>query len=40
MRRSAATAVALRPLSEGFDTSTAAGRVLYHVLRAVAEFER
>jgi DNA invertase Pin-like site-specific DNA recombinase len=32
--------VFLRSLSEGFDTSTAAGRLLYHVLGAVAEFER
>ena len=30
----------LRSLSEGFDTSTASGRLLYHVLGAVAEFER
>jgi DNA invertase Pin-like site-specific DNA recombinase len=26
--------------SKGFDTSTASGRLLYHVLGAVAEFER
>jgi hypothetical protein len=30
----------LRSLTEGFDTSTASGRLLYHVLGAVAEFER
>jgi DNA invertase Pin-like site-specific DNA recombinase len=29
-----------RSLTEGFDTSTASGRLLYHVLGAVAEFER
>jgi DNA invertase Pin-like site-specific DNA recombinase len=32
--------VFLRSLTEGFDTSTASGRLLYHVLGAVAEFER
>jgi len=32
--------VLLRSLTEGFDTSTASGRLLYHVLGAVAEFER
>lgn len=32
--------VFLRSLNEGFDTSTASGRLLYHVLGAVAEFER
>ncbi len=30
----------LRSLTEGFDTSTASGRLLYHVLGSVAEFER
>jgi DNA invertase Pin-like site-specific DNA recombinase len=29
----------LRLMTEGFDTSTASGRLLYHVLGAVAEFE-
>jgi len=32
--------VFLRSLTEGFDTSTASGGLLYHVLGAVAEFER
>ena len=32
--------VFLRSVTEGFDTSTASGRLLYHVLGAVAEFER
>jgi hypothetical protein len=32
--------VFLRSLTEGFDTSTASGRLLYQVLGAVAEFER
>jgi len=32
--------VHLRSLKEGFDTNTAAGRLLYAVLAAVAEFER
>jgi len=32
--------VFLRSLTEGFDTATASGRLLYHVLGAVAEFER
>jgi DNA invertase Pin-like site-specific DNA recombinase len=32
--------VFLRSFTEGFDTSTASGRLLYHVLGAVAEFER
>ena len=31
--------VFFRSLTEGFDTSTASGRLLSHVLRAVAEFE-
>jgi DNA invertase Pin-like site-specific DNA recombinase len=30
----------LRSLTEGFDTSTASGRLPYHVLGAVAAFER
>jgi DNA invertase Pin-like site-specific DNA recombinase len=32
--------VFLRSLTENFDTGTASGRLLYHVLGAVAEFER
>lgn len=32
--------VFLRSLTEGFDTATPSGRLLYHVLGAVAEFER
>ncbi len=32
--------VFLRSLTEGFDTSTASGHLLYDVLGAVAEFER
>jgi DNA invertase Pin-like site-specific DNA recombinase len=32
--------VYLKSLTEGFDTSAASGRLLYHVLGAVAEFER
>ena len=32
--------VFLRSLTEGFDISTASGRLLYHVLGAVAKFER
>jgi len=32
--------VALRSLTEGFDTSTSAGKMLFHVLGAVAQFER
>lgn len=32
--------VALRSLTEGFDTGTSAGKMLYHVLGAVAQFER
>lgn len=32
--------VALRSLSEAIDTGTAAGRLLFHVMGALAEFER
>jgi DNA invertase Pin-like site-specific DNA recombinase len=32
--------IALKSLTEGFDTSTSAGKMLYHVLGAVAQFER
>lgn len=32
--------VALRSLSEAIDTSTASGRLLFHVMGALAEFER
>ena len=32
--------IALRSLTDGFDTNTAAGRMLYSVLGAVAQFER
>jgi DNA invertase Pin-like site-specific DNA recombinase len=32
--------VALRSLTEGFDTATSAGKMLYSVLGAVAQFER
>ncbi len=30
----------MRSLTDGFDTSTASGRLSYHVLGAVAEFKR
>jgi len=36
----AAAAVALRSLTEHIDTATAAGKMLYAVLGAVAQFER
>jgi DNA invertase Pin-like site-specific DNA recombinase len=32
--------IALRSLTEGFDTSTSAGKMLYAILGAVAQFER
>jgi DNA invertase Pin-like site-specific DNA recombinase len=35
-----ARGVGLRSLGEGIDTTTAAGRLLLHVLGAIAEFER
>lgn len=32
--------VDFRPLTDGFDTSTASGRLLFHILASVAEMER
>ncbi len=40
MQRIEAAGAKFRSLTESFDTSSAAGRLLFHVLAALAEFER